>query len=42
MKFKKAIILILIMDVIFSLNTQCYAKYVFEDYKKAAEIVINN
>lgn len=42
MKFKKIIISILIMSVIISTNSKCFAKYVFEYTKKAAEIIIKN
>lgn len=42
MKLKKIILLILIMLVTISINSQCSAKYVFECTKKAAEITIIN
>jgi len=43
MKFKKVIAVILIAFFIISANSKCFAKYVFEYTKKAAEItVINN
>ena len=43
MKFKRMIILLLIIFFITSINVKCFAKYVFEYTKKAAEItVINN
>lgn len=42
MKFKKIIISILIMSSMISINSYCYAKYVFEYTTKAAEITIKN
>ena len=42
MKLKNMIILIIVMITIISINSQSYAKYVFECTKKAAEITINN
>ena len=42
MKLKKIIISILIMFMTISINSQSYAKYVFEYTKKAAEITIIN
>lgn len=42
MKFKKIIISILLMITIISINSQCFAKYVFEYNIIAAEITINN
>jgi len=42
MKLKKVIISILIMLISISINSQSYAKYVFEYTTKAAEITIIN
>ena len=42
MKLKKLIAIILIVFLIISANNNCFAKYVFEYTKKAAEIVIGN
>lgn len=42
MKFKKVVISILIMIAIISIDSQSFAKYVFECTKKAAEITIKN
>lgn len=38
---KKIIISIILMIVLISIHSQCFAKYVFEYTKKAAEITIN-
>ena len=42
MNTKKIIISILIMFIIININSNCYAKYVIEYTKKAAEITIKN
>lgn len=42
MKIKKLIISILIILILVNIKTKCYAKYVFEEIKIAAEIIINN
>lgn len=42
MKFRKLIIVIVILLSIININYSCYAKYVFEYTEKAAEIIINN
>lgn len=41
MKFKKIIVLILIMFIVISINNKSSAKYVIEYTIKAAEITIN-
>ena len=41
MKYKKIIISMLIVVTIIMINNVCYAKYVFEYIKTAAEIKIN-
>lgn len=42
MRFKKVIISVLVAFIIISVNSQCYAKYVFEYTMKAVEIEITN
>lgn len=42
MKFKKLIISTLIIITIISIQSQCFAKYVFECTKIAAQITIKN
>ena len=41
MKLKKIIVSIILMFFIMSINSQCFAKYIFEYNIKAAEIMIN-
>ena len=42
MKLKKIIISIVIIIELININSICFAKYVYECNKKAAEISINN
>ena len=42
MKLRKIIIITMIILIVISVNSQCFAKYVFQYTNKAAEITIKN